>query len=78
AGDITRTFPVNGKFTKEQREIYDIVLQSINTALELYRPGTSIHEVTRQIVRIKTEGLVKLGILQGDVEQLIENKAYHP
>ncbi|MEQ5184572.1 MULTISPECIES: Xaa-Pro aminopeptidase [Providencia] len=78
AGDITRTFPVNGKFSKEQREIYDIVLQSINTALELYRPGTSIHEVTRQIVRIKTEGLVKLGILQGDVEQLIENKAYHP
>ncbi|CAG9425173.1 Xaa-Pro aminopeptidase [Providencia alcalifaciens] len=78
AGDITRTFPVNGKFTKEQREIYDIVLQSINTALELYRPGSSIHEVTRQIVRIKTEGLVKLGILQGDVEQLIENKAYHP
>ncbi|MTC78070.1 Xaa-Pro aminopeptidase [Providencia sp. wls1916] len=78
AGDITRTFPVNGKFTKEQREIYDIVLQSINTALELYRPGTSIHEVTRQIVRIKTEGLVKLSILQGDVEQLIENKAYHP
>lgn len=78
AGDITRTFPVNGKFTKAQREIYDIVLQAINTALELYRPGTSIHEVTRQIVRIKTEGLVKLGILQGDVEQLIENKAYHP
>ncbi|HHR6078489.1 TPA: Xaa-Pro aminopeptidase [Providencia alcalifaciens] len=78
AGDITRTFPVNGKFSKEQREIYDIVLESINTALELYRPGTSIHEVTRQIVRIKTEGLVKLGILQGDVEQLIENKAYHP
>ncbi|HEQ1857674.1 TPA: Xaa-Pro aminopeptidase [Providencia alcalifaciens] len=78
AGDITRTFPVNGKFSKEQREIYDIVLESINTALELYRPGTSIHEVTRQIVRIKTEGLVKLGILQGDVEQLIEDKAYHP
>ncbi|HHR6037534.1 TPA: Xaa-Pro aminopeptidase [Providencia alcalifaciens] len=78
AGDITRTFPVNGKFTQAQREIYDIVLESINTALALYRPGTSIHEVTRQIVRIKTEGLVKLGILQGDVEQLIENKAYHP
>ena len=78
AGDITRTFPVNGKFSPAQREIYDIVLKSLNTALELYRPGTSIHEVTRQILRIKVEGLVALGILQGDVDQLIEDKAYHP
>ncbi|HBO21575.1 Xaa-Pro aminopeptidase [Providencia sp.] len=78
AGDITRTFPVNGKFSPAQREIYDIVLKSLNTALELYRPGTSIHEVTRQILRIKVEGLVALGILQGDIDQLIEDKAYHP
>ena len=78
AGDITRTFPVNGKFSPAQREIYDIVLASLNTALELYRPGTSIHDVTRQIIRIKVEGLVTLGILQGDVDQLIENKAYQP
>ncbi len=39
AGDITRTFPVNGKFTQAQREIYDIVLESLETSLRLYRPG---------------------------------------
>ncbi|EMI5491335.1 Xaa-Pro aminopeptidase [Providencia stuartii] len=78
AGDITRTFPVNGKFTKPQRELYEIVLKALNTALELYRPGTSIHEVTQKIVRIKVEGLVELGILHGDVDQLIENKALFP
>lgn len=78
AGDITRTFPVNGKFSKPQRELYEIVLKALNTALELYRPGTSIHEVTQKIVRIKVEGLIALGILHGDVDQLIENKALFP
>lgn len=76
SGDITRTFPVGGKFSRPQRELYDIVLNSLNLALSLYRPGTSIREVTLQIVRLKVEGLVKLGILQGDVDQLIEDKAY--
>ncbi|ELX8378460.1 Xaa-Pro aminopeptidase [Providencia vermicola] len=78
AGDITRTFPVNGKFTEPQRAIYNIVLKALNTALELYRPGTSIHEVTQKIIQIKVEGLVELGILHGDVDQLIENKAHFP
>lgn len=56
AGDITRTLPVNGKFSSTQREIYDIVLKSLNTALELYRPGTSIHEVTQQLFASKLKG----------------------
>ncbi|WP_426576582.1 Xaa-Pro aminopeptidase [Xenorhabdus stockiae] len=76
AGDITRTFPVNGKFTRPQREIYDIVLKSINVSLELYKPGTSMREVTGQVVRIMVEELVKLGILHGEVEYLIETNAY--
>ncbi|WP_183063460.1 M24 family metallopeptidase, partial [Salmonella enterica] len=67
AGDITRTFPVNGKFTLAQREIYDIVLESLETSLRLFRPGTSIQEVTGEVVRIMITGLVKLGILQGEV-----------
>lgn len=71
AGDITRTFPVNGKFSPAQREIYDIVLESLNTALTLFRPGTSIQEVTGEVVRIMITGLVKLGILKGDVDALI-------
>ena len=78
AGDITRTFPVNGKFTPAQREIYDIVLESLETALSLYRPGTSIQQVTGDIVRVMIRGLVKLGILQGDVEQLIAEGAHRP
>ena len=78
AGDITRTFPVNGKFTPAQRAIYDIVLASLDTALELYRPGTSIAEVTTAVVRIMVTGLVDLGILKGEVDQLILDNAHRP
>ena len=78
AGDITRTFPVSGKFTPAQREIYDIVLASLERALELFRPGTSIQEVTGEVVRIMITGLVKLGILHGDVDQLITENAHRP
>lgn len=78
AGDITRTFPVNGKFTPAQREIYDIVLASLETALTLYRPGTSIQDVTGEVVRIMIKGLVKLGILQGEIDQLIADSAHRP
>ena len=76
AGDITRTFPVNGKYTLAQRAIYDIVLHSLDTALMLFRPGTSIQEVTGEVVRIMVSGLVDLGILQGDVDQLIAENAH--
>ncbi len=78
AGDITRTFPVNGKFSPAQREIYDIVLASLDAALRLYRPGTSMQEVTTEVVRIMITGLVKLGILKGDVEALIAENAHRP
>ncbi len=78
AGDITRTFPVNGKFTPAQREIYDIVLHSLDTALMLFRPGTSIQDVTGEVVRIMVSGLVDLGILNGDVDQLIADNAHRP
>ena len=78
AGDITRTFPVNGKFTPAQRAIYDIVLESLETALTLYRPGTSIAEVTAAVVRIMVTGLANLGILKGEVDQLILDNAHRP
>ncbi|MCS3603208.1 Xaa-Pro aminopeptidase [Buttiauxella sp. BIGb0471] len=78
AGDITRTFPVNGKFSAPQREIYDIVLESLETALQLYRPGTSMQEVTAQVVRIMVTGLVKLGILNGEIDKLITDNAHRP
>lgn len=76
AGDITRTFPVNGKFSPAQREIYDIVLESLETALRLYRPGTSMQEVTGEVIRIMVKGLVNLGILKGEVDRLIADNAH--
>ncbi|CAO97849.1 Xaa-Pro aminopeptidase [Erwinia tasmaniensis] len=76
AGDITRTFPVGGKFSAPQRAVYDIVLASLNRALALYRPGTSIREVTAQAVQVMVSGLVKLGIMQGDVDILIAENAH--
>ncbi|MEA1063968.1 Xaa-Pro aminopeptidase [Erwinia sp. HR93] len=78
AGDITRTFPVDGKFTAPQRAIYDIVLASLEKALALYRPGTSIQAVTQEVVRIMVHGLCKLGILHGEEEQLIADNAHRP
>ncbi|ERK12124.1 Xaa-Pro aminopeptidase [Serratia fonticola AU-P3(3)] len=76
AGDITRTFPVNGKFSEPQREVYDIVLASINKALEMFKPGISIREVNDQVVRIMIAGLVELGVMKGDVEQLFAEQAH--
>ncbi|WP_413653049.1 Xaa-Pro aminopeptidase [Pantoea sp. B65] len=76
AGDITRTFPVNGKFSAPQRAIYDIVLASLSRSLELFAPGVSIREVNNEVVRIMVSGLVKLGVLKGDVDQLIADAAH--
>ena len=76
AGDITRTFPVNGKFSKAQKAIYEIVLQAQKRAIELLVPGSSIAKANEEVIRIKTEGLVRLGILKGNVDELIEQKAY--
>ncbi|MFZ1873092.1 MAG: Xaa-Pro aminopeptidase [Chania sp.] len=78
AGDITRTFPVNGKFSKPQRAVYDIVLASINRGLEMFKPGISIREVNDQVVRIMITGLVELGVLKGEVEHLFAEQAHRP
>lgn len=71
AGDITRTFPVNGKFSQPQREIYDLVLAAMDNALSILGPGRSIREANDAVIQVMVRGLVKLGILRGDVEQLI-------
>ncbi|WP_118813421.1 Xaa-Pro aminopeptidase [Haemophilus haemolyticus] len=76
AGDITRTFPVNGKFSLPQREIYELVLKAQKRAIELLVPGNSIKQANDEVIRIKTQGLVDLGILKGDVDTLIEQQVY--
>lgn len=78
AGDITRTFPVNGKFSRPQRAVYDIVLASLQRALEMFKPGISIRVVNDEVVRIMITGMVELGILKGEVEQLIAEQAHRP
>ncbi|WP_114194607.1 Xaa-Pro aminopeptidase [Edaphovirga cremea] len=70
AGDITRTFPVSGKFSPAQRAIYDIVLASEYKALEVFKPGRSIRDATEAAVRVMITGLVELGVMQGDVDEL--------
>lgn len=76
AGDITRTFPINGKFSLAQRRIYDIVLDSQYKALEILVAGRSIREANEQVIQVMVSGLVKLGVMKGDIAQLIANKEY--
>lgn len=76
ASDITRTFPANGRFTDEQRAIYEIVLSAQLAAIKLIRPGLEWVQLQQTIIKILTEGLVDLGLLKGRVEELIEKKEY--
>jgi Xaa-Pro aminopeptidase len=73
ATDITRTYPVNGKFSPEQRAIYDIVLAAQKNALAVVKPGISHEEVEKAAAITCAEGLVKLGLLQGDPAELVKS-----
>lgn len=76
ASDITRTFPVNGKFTPEQKAIYELVLAAQLAAIEQVKPGNHWNDPHDTTVKVLTKGLVELGLLQGDVDKLIETGAY--
>ena len=76
ASDITRTFPVNGRFTPEQKAIYDIVLDAQEAAFACIRPGRHWNEPHDAAVRAITQGLVKVGLLKGKVAALIKDEAY--
>lgn len=78
AADITRTFPANGRFTGEQRAIYEVVLASQLAAINSVKPGTAWTEAQTIIVKIITQGLIDLGILKGSLDGLIEQQAYFP
>ena len=76
AADITRTFPVSGKFSLEQRQIYEIVLDAMNAAINSVKEGNNIMQPQEVSEKVITEGLVKVGILKGDPETLHKNGAY--
>lgn len=71
-GDVTRTYPANGRFRAEQREVYELVDRARRAAISAIAPGVSIAEVHDASSRVLTGGLVDLGILSGDVSELIE------
>ncbi|WP_426143700.1 Xaa-Pro aminopeptidase [Pseudomonas sp. DWP3-1-2] len=78
ASDITRTFPVNGKFSPEQKAIYELVLKSQEAAFAAIGPGKHWNQAHEATVHVITAGLVELGLLQGDVGELIVNEAFKP
>jgi Xaa-Pro aminopeptidase len=78
ASDVTRTFPVGGTFTKEQQAIYELVLDAQEAGIDKTRKGSSLERIHASCVDVITRGLVKLGILSGDPEQLIKDEAYKP
>ncbi|MBF6622670.1 MAG: Xaa-Pro aminopeptidase [Pseudomonas stutzeri] len=78
ASDITRTFPVSGKFSPEQKAIYELVLAANEEAFRHIAPGKHWNEAHEATVRVITAGLVELGLLQGEVDELIASEAYKP
>jgi Xaa-Pro aminopeptidase len=76
ASDITRTFPVNGKFSAEQRALYDIVLASQRAAIAQIRAGRAFSAYHDAAVRVITAGLIKLGLLKGSVDKNIREQTY--
>jgi Xaa-Pro aminopeptidase len=76
AADITRTFPVNGRFSKPQRAIYEVVLAAQQAAIAKIKPGNHWNDPHDAAVRVLTEGLVELGLLKGKVRQLIKDQEF--
>ncbi len=76
ASDITRTFPINGRFTEAQRDIYDLVLETQVACVEMVRPGVTNDEIKKRSIEMLTEGMVRFGLLQGEPEKLIEEEKY--
>jgi Xaa-Pro aminopeptidase len=76
ATDITRTYPANGRFSPEQRAIYEIVLAAQKAAMAEVRPGVPHERVGRAAARVQSEGLVRLGLLRGDAEALVRDNGH--
>lgn len=78
AADVTRTFPVGGRFSAPQRAIYDIVLEAQLASIEATRPGKTLEDVHRESARVIAEGLIRLGIIEGPLDLALEEQRYKP
>jgi Xaa-Pro aminopeptidase len=76
ATDITRTYPASGRFTPEQRKIYEIVLAAQKAAMAEVRPGAPHEKLEQASARVQTEGLVRLGLLRGDVDRIVKENRH--
>jgi Xaa-Pro aminopeptidase len=76
ASDVTRTFPVGGDFSREQQAIYELVLEAQLAGIAATRPGATLDEVHKVSVEVITRGLVRLGLLSGEPEKVIEAEGY--
>lgn len=77
AADITRTFPINGRFSEDQATLYQLVLDAQLAAIEQVKPGLDCHAPHRAAVRVLTRGLMDLGLLSGSsLDELIDNESY--
>ena len=77
-GDITRTFPVGGKFTPEQKTLYELVLEAQLKAIEQVQPGNPYNQFHDTAVSVLVDGLLELGLLKGDKEEIIKEEKYKP
>ena len=78
AADVTRTFPVGAAFSKEQQAIYELVLDAQEAGIARTVVGSTLEQIHATCVDVITKGLVKLGLLQGEVDQLTKDEAYKP
>lgn len=76
--DITRTFPISGKFTVEQKIIYELVLKSQLEAINQVKPGNSYKQVNDTALRVIVQGLVDLGMLKGNIDEIIKQEKHKP
>ena len=76
ASDITRTFPVNGRFSDPQRALYELVLEAQLAAIDKVRPGNHWNDPHRAAVRVLTKGLLKLGLLRGTLAKALKAESY--
>jgi Xaa-Pro aminopeptidase len=77
-GDVTRTYPASGRFTGAAREVYEFVEAARAAAVAAVRPGAPIADVHTAATRVLVDGLVQLRVLEGDVDQLIQDEKHKP
>ena len=75
-GDVTRTLPASGGFSPEQKQLYELVLEAQLEAIKEVRPGATFIDPHNSAVRILTQGLLRLGLLEGDLDQLIKEEKF--